>query len=93
MERTHDAGLKVIIDYVPNHVSRDYGKVGIVEGHPVLGAEDDVTVHWKMENDFYYYPGERLRLPNAAPKGSEDYQECPAKARLVLFIFFIKSGL
>lgn len=80
VERTHDAGLKVIIDFVPNHVSRDYGKVGIVEGHPVLGAEDDVTVHWKMENDFYYYPGERLRLPNAAPKGSEDYQECPAKA-------------
>lgn len=44
VERTHDAGLKVIIDFVPNHVSRDYGKVGIVEGHPVLGAEDDVTV-------------------------------------------------
>ena len=27
IQRSHAAGLKVIMDYVPNHVSRDYGKV------------------------------------------------------------------
>ena len=27
VKRTHEAGLKVIIDFVPNHVARDYGKV------------------------------------------------------------------
>ena len=27
IKRTHEAGLKVIIDFVPNHVARDYGKI------------------------------------------------------------------
>ncbi len=80
IKRTHDAGLKLIIDFVPNHVSRDYGKVAMTEGHPVLGADDDKTVHWKAENDFFYYPGEKLNLPIAAPEGMEPYCEYPAMA-------------
>lgn len=80
IRRTHEAGLKVIIDFVPNHVSRDYGKVSPVPGHPVLGAEDDKSVHWKAENDFFYYPGESLKLPKSCPKGMEPYVEEPAMA-------------
>lgn len=80
IRRSHDAGLKVIIDFVPNHVSRDYGKVNPSEGHPVLGADDDKTVHWKTENDFFYYPGQKLTLPTAAPEGREPYLEFPAMA-------------
>ena len=80
IKRTHDAGLKVIIDFVPNHVSRDYGKITPSAGHPVLGAEDDKTVHWKEENDFYYYPGQELVLPTPVPQGMEPYSECPAMA-------------
>lgn len=80
VKRTHDAGLKVIIDFVPNHVARDYGKSGMTEGHPVLGAEDDKTVHWKAENDFIYYPGQALVLPGACPEGVEPYHEVPAMA-------------
>lgn len=80
IKRTHDSGLKVIIDFVPNHVSRDYGLVNPVPGHPVLGAEDDKSVHWKAENDFYYYVGESLRLPTPVPEGMEPYSENPAKA-------------
>ena len=80
IKRSHEAGLKVIIDFVPNHVSRDYGKVSPLPGHPVLGAEDDKTVHWKAENDFYYYAGESLTLPVPPPEGMEPYNECPAMA-------------
>jgi len=80
VRRTHDKGLKVIIDFVPNHVSRDYGKVDPVPGHPVLGADDDRSVHWKAENDFFYYPGERLVLPTACPDAIEPYHEYPAMA-------------
>ncbi len=80
IERTHQAGLKLIIDFVPNHVARDYGKVEMSEGHPVLGAGDDKSVHWKPENDFFYYPGEKLTLPTEAPEGMEPYFEYPAMA-------------
>lgn len=80
IERTHNAGLKVIIDFVPNHVSRDYGKVHPVPGHPVLGAEDDKEVHWNEENDFFYYPGQALTLPTDSPKGMKPYEELPAMA-------------
>ena len=80
IDRTHSAGLKVIMDYVPNHVSRDYGKVTSTSGHPVLGAEDDKTVHWKSENDFFYYPGQALTLPTPVPKGMKPYHEMPAMA-------------
>mgnify|MGYP002624433390 CR=1 FL=1 len=81
--RVHDAGMKVITDFVPNHVARDYGRFfpaplsGGLDalGHPVLGACDDTSVHWKPENDFYYYPGQPLRLP-----GNTDYEEFPARA-------------
>ncbi len=80
IKRTHEAGLKLIIDFVPNHVSRDYGKVTPSEGHPVLGAGDDKSVHWKSENDFFYYPGEKLTLPTEAPEGMDSYVEFPAMA-------------
>lgn len=80
IKRTHNAGLKVIIDFVPNHVSRDYGKISSSENHPVLGAEDDTTVHWKMDNDFYYYPGEKLKLPKETSRQWGDFEEYPAKA-------------
>ena len=78
IKRTHDAGLKVIIDFVPNHVSRDYGKVDPTSGHTMLGREDDKSVHWKQENDFFYYPGQSLALPTPVPKGMDTYHEYPA---------------
>ena len=80
IKRSHDAGLKVIIDFVPNHVARDYGRTAPVAGHPVLGADDDRSVHWKQENDFYYYVGEKLNLPTPVPQGMEPYEELPAMA-------------
>lgn len=80
LKRTHDAGLKVIIDFVPNHVSRDYGRVNPVPGHPVLGLDDDRSVHWKHENDFYYYPGQALQLPVPPVPGEVQYVEYPAMA-------------
>ena len=80
IERTHQKDLKVIIDFVPNHVSRDYGKVTALGGHPILGREDDKSVHWKAENDFFYYPGEALKLPTPCPEGMNPYEEIPAMA-------------
>ena len=80
IKRSHEAGLKVIIDFVPNHVARDYGRISPEEGHPMLGREDDKSVHWKEENDFIYYPGCELKLPTTCPKGMEPFYEMPAMA-------------
>ena len=76
VERTHRHGLKVILDFVPNHVARDYQSH--LPGVRSLGADDDTSVHWRAENDFFYYPGEPLRLP--VPSNGEGYTEYPAKA-------------
>lgn len=74
--RTHAAGLKLIIDFVPNHVAREYNGAMTPAPERPLGADDDPSEHWKPENDFYYYPGEPLHL--AVP--AEGYEEMPARA-------------
>lgn len=80
IKRVHESGLKVIIDFVPNHVSRDYGKVNHASNHSILGGNDDKSVHWTAENDFFYYPGQDLVLPSSCPKGMKPYHENPAMA-------------
>jgi glycosidase len=76
IKRTHDAGMKVCTDFVPNHVARIYDGRRTPEGVPVPGRDDDPSVHWAPDNDFYYYPGEYLTLP----VDSGGYSEYPAKA-------------
>ena len=78
VDRTHRHGLKVILDFVPNHVARDYNSVSAPAGVRSLGADDDSSYHWSPENDFFYYPGETLRLPE--PSGGNAFYEYPAKA-------------
>ena len=77
VERTHRHGMKVVMDFVPNHVARDYQSH--VPGVRSLGADDDTSYHWSPENDFFYYPGEALRLPEP-PANGDTYVEYPAKA-------------
>ena len=79
VERTHRHGMKVIMDFVPNHVARDYNSVSAPAGVRSLGADDDTSFHWSPENDFFYYPGEALRLPEP-PLDGDAYSEYPAKA-------------
>src|SRR5690554_6116416 len=55
--RTHNAGMKVIIDIVPNHVARKYEELNSPEGVQSLGVNDDQSVTYKVNNNFYYNPG------------------------------------
>ncbi|QIL90205.1 alpha-amylase [Microbulbifer sp. SH-1] len=63
IERSHNAGLKVIIDIVPNHVARNYQSLDKPEGVRDFGADDDTSVAYARDNNFYYVPGEPFRVP------------------------------
>jgi len=62
--RTHKAGLKLIIDIVPNHIARKYEGKNNPDGVKDFGANDDVNVEYKRDNNFYYIPKEHFEIPN-----------------------------
>lgn len=75
VRRTHKAGLKVIIDFVPNHVAREYRSICKPQGVRDLGQDDDTSKHFDPQNNFYYCPG--ASLEPAFDLG--DYEERPAR--------------
>lgn len=80
VERTHAAGLKVIIDFVPNHVAREYGSDAKPDDATDLGSNDNNTVHFAPGNNFYYFPGEAFAPGIDLGHGDGRYVERPAKA-------------
>jgi glycosidase len=88
IKRTHDHGLKVLMDFIPNHVARYYKSdakpVGVID----LGAKDDKTKAFAPNNNFYYLPGKPFVVPTGysplgplkGPREDGKYQENPAKA-------------
>ncbi|MCU8018516.1 alpha-amylase family protein [Shewanella sp. SM72] len=52
--RTHQHGLKVIIDIVPNHVARHYQSVSKPQGVRDFGEDDDTSLEYAKNNNFYY---------------------------------------
>ena len=81
IKRSHKAGLKVIIDFVPNHVARQYHSICKPEGVQDLGEGDDPQQGFSPQNNFYYCPGQcfspYLDLYHGEPT---PYHEEPAKA-------------
>jgi len=61
--RSHKHGLKVMIDIVPNHVARAYRSSGAPAGVQDFGADDDTSVEYARNNDFYYVPRQPFRVP------------------------------
>ena len=88
VERTHKHNLKVLIDFVPNHVARAYKSDARPKGVVDLGEFDDKKVRFKPENNFYYFPGESFIVPkdyvslgpdNSFPTKDGKFNETPAK--------------
>ena len=92
IERTHKAGMKVIMDFVPNHVAREYHSIRKPAGVRDLGEDDDPNMHFSIKNNFYYTWGDldlndvRQSKPSMIPYSAKDakifepYVESPAKA-------------
>lgn len=79
VDRTHQAGMKVIIDFVPNHVAREYHSIMKPDGVRDLGEDDDTGKHFSPTNNFYYCPGQSFVSPVQPKEGEEPYVENPAK--------------
>ncbi len=90
VKRSHKNGLKVIIDIVPNHVARNYKSLTNPKGTKDFGADDDKTVAYKVNNNFYYVPKQEFEVPDFLngykPLGGEnhplsdrEFDENPAK--------------
>ncbi|WP_443019951.1 alpha-amylase family protein [Shewanella sp. OMA3-2] len=88
--RTHQQGMKVIIDIVPNHVARNYQSLSSPAGVEDFGAKDDKTQTYSKNNNFYYVIGENFQVPEASngyqPLGGDTnplsdglFTESPAK--------------
>ena len=82
VNRTHRAGMKVIIDFVPNHVARQYHSIARPEGVRDLGEDDDPTRGFDPEhNNFYYCPGQPFAPYFDLYHGAtQPYSENPARA-------------
>jgi len=81
VKRTHQAGLKVIIDFVPNHVAREYESDAKPAGVQDLGEGDNPMMFFDPRNNFYYITGQEFS-PHGVPLGQGDgaYHEFPARA-------------
>ncbi len=80
VDRTHQAGMKVVIDFVPNHVAREYHSIMKPDGVRDLGEDDDTGKHFSPTNNFYYCPGQPFVSPVQPKEGEEPYVENPAKS-------------
>lgn len=85
--RTHKKGMKVLIDFVPNHVARNYNSSAKPKGTIDFGVNDDVTKSFSATNDYYYIPGKHFVVPPDQSRDNllsalkdQQFPELPAKA-------------
>lgn len=78
VNRIHANGMKCIIDFVPNHVARNYRSDVMHDRAGRLGDDDDRSKAFDPNNNFYYFPGQRF----VSPVSDKDkiYEEKTAKA-------------
>jgi len=86
VKRTHAKNLKVLIDFVPNHVARSYHSYAKPNDVVDFGSKDNVDMAFSAQNDFYYVPGQAFVVPTNGQKTAisslQDgkFDENPAKA-------------
>ena len=81
VKRTHKADLKMIIDFVPNHVARQYKSTAKPKGIADFGKNDNTGMQFSPQNNFYYCPEQSFAADIDLYHGEElPYEEFPAKA-------------
>ena len=81
VSRIHQAGMNVIIDFVPNHTARQYHSDVAPVGIKDFGEGDNRTYYFERDNNYYYIPNQQFSPDfNIAGEGDAPYIEFPAKA-------------
>ncbi|MDE6454299.1 MAG: alpha-amylase family protein, partial [Muribaculaceae bacterium] len=80
VKRIHDARMKVVIDFVPNHVAREYHSDAAPAGVEDFGASDDKDMFFSPSNNFFYIPRQRFAPSVDMGSGDDEYVEFPARA-------------
>ena len=80
VDRTHAEGLKMILDFIPNHVARQYDSDAKPEGVSDLGRTDNIHTTYSVDNNFYYIPGQTFHPDFSLEDNGSLYSEFPAKA-------------
>lgn len=79
IERTHEADLKVIIDFVPNHLARQYSSDAKPKGVKDFGVEDDKSKAFDRDNNFYYLLNTEFVSPVPPVDAGHRWIEKPAR--------------
>lgn len=81
VKRTHKEGMKIIIDFVPNHVAREYASDVKPKGIEDLGHDDNPEMFFSPSNNFYYITRQKFSPEGVdLGEGKEAYVEFPARA-------------
>lgn len=85
MQRIHDKGMKVIIDFIPNHLAREYKSLCKPMYVEDFGVNDNKNVVFAKDNNFYYCPDQQLVIPGQQTSellntSNTQFLEFPAKA-------------
>jgi len=73
INRTHAEGLKMIMDFIPNHVARTYQSDAKPAGVIDFGAQDDKTKAYSPQNDYYYIPRKTFVVPAGTEAGGAKF--------------------
>ncbi|MCK4661446.1 MAG: alpha-amylase family protein [Bacteroidales bacterium] len=88
VKRTHNNDLKIIIDFVPNHLAREYKSDMKPKSIKDFGEDDDISKSFNKDNNFYYIVGEEFVVPKdiagnykklISYNTDKNYYEYPAK--------------
>ncbi len=82
LDRIHQNQLKLIIDFVPNHLARQYYSDQKPKGVEDFGSHDQKDISFSPKNNFYYLPGTQFEIPDGVHPPVEShipYTEIPAK--------------
>ena len=86
LDRAHEAGLRVLVDFIPNHTARLHESDVLCKGLDDFGVNDDITQEFSPNNFYYYISGSNFVPPlKGSPFGADGEFDINLKADGIQF--------